>query len=71
MEILSLYLGSTRLCIRGDNSCNMPLENEDGDLIIYNGEIFDIKSLSKDYVLSSSKNDTWYLLDFCLLENMI
>ena len=59
-----LYLGSTRLCIRGDNSCNMPLENEDGDLIIYNGEIFDIKSLSKDYVLSSSKNDTWYLLDF-------
>ena len=49
----------------------MPLENEDGDLIIYNGEIFDIKSLSKDYVLSSSKNDTWYLLDFCLLENMI
>ncbi len=59
-----LYLGSTRLCIRGDNSCNMPLENEDGDLIIYNGEIFDIKSLSKDYVLSSNKNDTWYLLDF-------
>ena len=59
-----LYLGSTRLCIRGDNSCNMPLGNDDGDLIIYNGEIFDIKSLSDDYILSSSKNDTWYLLDF-------
>ena len=58
-----LYLGSTRLSIRGDETCNMPLSNEDGNVIIYNGEIFDIKTLSNDFNLSLEKNDTYFLLD--------
>ena len=58
-----LYLGSTRLSIRGDETCNMPLLNEDGNVIIYNGEIFDIKTLSNDFNLSLEKNDTYFLLE--------
>ena len=58
-----LYLGSTRLSIRGDETCNMPLSNEDGNVIIYNGEIFDIKTLSNDFNLSLEKNDTYFLLE--------
>ena len=58
-----LYLGSTRLSIRGNETCNMPLSNEDGNVIIYNGEIFDIKTLSDDYTLSLDKNDTYFLLE--------
>lgn len=58
-----LYLGSTRLSIRGNETCNMPLSNEDGNVIVYNGEIFDIKTLSNDCNLSLEKNDTYFLLD--------
>ena len=64
-----LYLGSTRLTIRGDSSCNMPMLNKKGDCIVYNGEIFDVKALSKEYELTLKKNDTFYLLDFLSKEH--
>ena len=60
-----IHLGSTRLSIMGDSSDNMPMENDKGGVIIYNGEIFNMKEMNSK-VDSNKKyqNDTRLLLDF-------
>ena len=64
-----LHLGSARLVIRGSEQDSMPMSNESDSYIIYNGEIFDLKSLkSKTSNPPDSSNDTIHLLNF-LCEN--
>ena len=63
-----LHLGSARLSLRGDSSENMPMVGKDGNIIVYNGEVFDLKSLKQK--LNNNKQytgDTRMLLD--LLSN--
>ena len=63
-----LHLGSARLSLRGDSSENMPMIGKDGNIIVYNGEVFDLKSLEQK--LNNNKEytgDTRMLLD--LLSN--
>ena len=63
-----LHLGSARLSLRGDSSENMPMMGKDGNIIVYNGEVFDLKSLKQK--LNNNKQytgDTRMLLD--LLSN--
>ena len=63
-----LHLGSARLSLRGDSSENMPMIGKDGNIIVYNGEVFDLKSLKQK--LNNNKEytgDTRMLLD--LLSN--
>ena len=45
MGQIFLHLGSARLAIRGSEHDSMPMSNESGSCIVYNGEIFDLKSL--------------------------
>jgi asparagine synthase (glutamine-hydrolysing) len=65
-----LHMGSTRLAIRGDSNEDMPMVSKNGDVIIYNGEIFDIKTI-KTYLNNERiyKGDTRLLFDL-LRENV-
>tara|TARA_A100001011_G_C14282587_1_gene832229 strand:- start:426 stop:2249 length:1824 start_codon:yes stop_codon:yes gene_type:complete len=59
-----VHLGSTRLAIRGDSKENMPMKHASGNVLTYNGEVFDINKLHSD--LGNNKNyegDTRMLLD--------
>jgi len=65
-----IHLGSSRLSIRGDSNEDMPMINDDNDVFVYNGEIFDMKSIEN--LLSNNKKykgDTRMLFD--LLHNNI
>lgn len=60
-----LHLGSSRLSITGLNDGSMPMNNSDGDSIVFNGEIYELSELKK-YITSTSQtnNDTRYLFEF-------
>lgn len=65
MGQIFLHLGSARLSIRGSDQDSMPMTNEFGSCIVYNGEIFDLKSLKLHTPNApSSSNDTIHLLNF-------
>ncbi len=60
-----LHLGSSRLSIRGSESENMPMIDEEGNQIIYNGEIFDMEKIYK--ILGINKpfqSDTRLLFEY-------
>jgi asparagine synthase (glutamine-hydrolysing) len=58
-----LHLGSARLSITGLNDGSMPMENENGNVLVYNGEIYEIANLRSKYSLNTdSKSDTRHLL---------
>ncbi len=65
MGQIFLHLGSARLAIRGSEHDSMPMSNESGSCIVYNGEIFDLKSLKLQTPNPpNSSNDTIHLLNF-------
>ncbi len=65
MGKMFLHLGSARLIIRGSEHDSMPMSNESGNYIIYNGEIFDLESLKLNtHDPPDSSNDTIHLLNF-------
>ena len=60
-----LHLGSSRLSIRGSESENMPMIDEEGNQIVYNGEIFDMEKIYK--ILGINKpfqSDTRLLFEY-------
>lgn len=60
-----LHLGSSRLSIRGNESENMPMIDEEGNQIVYNGEIFDMEKIYK--ILGINKpfqSDTRLLFEY-------
>lgn len=60
-----LHLGSSRLSITGLNDGSMPMNNSDGDSIIFNGEIYELSELKKNISnLSQTNNDTRHLFEF-------
>ena len=65
-----LHLGSSRLSINGLNDGKMPMETDQG-VIVYNGELFDIKKI-KGYLRNEIKstNDTIHLLSLLDQENV-
>ena len=42
-----LHLGSSRLSITGINDGSMPMNNLNGDSIVFNGEIYELSELKK------------------------
>ncbi len=58
-----LHLGSARLSIRDLNEGQMPMINNKGDHIVYNGEIFNFSELRDTFNLSSLKSDTKLMLE--------
>ena len=60
-----LHLGSTRLSIRGGTTEDMPMSDESGNCLIYNGEIFDTKKLYKSLGINEIfKSDTRLLFEY-------
>ena len=60
-----LHLGSTRLSIRGGATEDMPMSDESGNCLIYNGEIFDTKKLYKSLGINEIfKSDTRLLFEY-------
>ncbi len=59
-----LHLGSARLSLRGASSENMPMTDRYKNLIVYNGEVFDINNL-KNYLDQNTvySGDTRMVLD--------
>ncbi len=59
-----LHLGSARLSITGLKDGGMPMEDEYGNVLVYNGEIYELDTLRKKYSLNlESKSDTRHLLN--------
>ena len=59
-----VHFGSTRLSIRGGKSESMPMISENQNILVYNGEIFDMNLMYKN--LSNKKvytGDTRMILD--------
>ena len=44
-----LHLGSARLAVTGLLDGNMPMHDEHGNILVYNGEIYDIPKLKRDF----------------------
>ena len=66
-----LHLGSSRLSITGLDDGDMPMEDNNGNVIIYNGEIYELESLRSKYSLNlSSKSDTRHLLNILSSQNI-
>ncbi len=58
-----LHFGSARLSITGLDDGHMPMEDEKGNALIYNGEIYELDNLRSKYSLDNdSKSDTRHLL---------
>ncbi len=58
-----LHFGSARLSITGLNDGSMPMEDENGNVLVYNGEIYELDNLRSKYSLDiDSKSDTRHLL---------
>tara|TARA_X000000368_G_scaffold418675_1_gene419365 strand:+ start:1758 stop:3563 length:1806 start_codon:yes stop_codon:yes gene_type:complete len=58
-----LHFGSARLSITGLNDGSMPMEDENGNVLVYNGEIYELNNLRSKYSLDiDSKSDTRHLL---------
>ncbi len=66
-----LHLGSSRLSITGLADGDMPMEDENGNVIVYNGEIYELEKLRSDYSLQiNSKSDTRHLLNILSSQNI-
>ena len=64
-----LHLGSSRLSITGLIDGDMPMIDEQGNALIYNGEIYELDKMKSKYsIQSNSKSDTRFLFNF-LKEN--
>ena len=60
-----LHLGSSRLSITGINDGSMPMNNLNGDSIVFNGEIYELSELKKNInSMSQTNSDTRYLFEF-------
>tara|TARA_B100001564_G_scaffold272412_1_gene234058 strand:+ start:381 stop:2186 length:1806 start_codon:yes stop_codon:yes gene_type:complete len=58
-----LHFGSARLSITGLDDGSMPMEDEKGNVLVYNGEIYELDNLRSKYSLDiNSKSDTRHLL---------
>ena len=58
-----LHLGSSRLAITGLNDGDMPMHDESGNVLVYNGEIYELKNLAKYFDINlNSLSDTRHLL---------
>ena len=65
-----LHLGSARLAVTGLLDGNMPMHDEHGNILIYNGEIYDIPKLKSDFDFDlNSMSDTRHLLYLLRNEN--
>ena len=42
-----IHLGCCRLAIRGGVGADMPIKDSEGNVLVYNGEIFDQRSLNR------------------------
>jgi asparagine synthase (glutamine-hydrolysing) len=63
-----LHLGSARLAVTGLSDGDMPMHDDHGNALIYNGEIYDLKRLRKEFNIDlNSTSDTRHLLN--LLSN--
>ena len=66
-----LHLGSARLSITGLADGDMPMEDKDGNVIVYNGEIYELNKLRSQYSLKiNSKSDTRHLLNILSSQNI-
>ena len=64
-----LHLGSSRLSITGLIDGDMPMVDEQGNALIYNGEIYELDKMKRKYSIQlNSKSDTRFLFNF-LKEN--
>ncbi len=60
-----LHFGSARLSITGIIDGSMPMNNPDGNSIVFNGEIYELGELKKNITdISQTNNDTRYLFEF-------
>jgi asparagine synthase (glutamine-hydrolysing) len=59
-----LHLGSARLAVTGLIDGDMPMHDSYGNALIYNGEIYDLKRLRKEFNIDlNSTSDTRHLLN--------
>lgn len=66
-----LHLGSARLSITGLKDGGMPMEDKNGNVLIYNGEIYELDKLKSNYSLDlNSKSDTRHLLNILSFQNI-
>tara|TARA_B100001564_G_C20670037_1_gene685711 strand:- start:12232 stop:14037 length:1806 start_codon:yes stop_codon:yes gene_type:complete len=66
-----LHLGSARLSITGLKDGAMPMEDKHGNVLIYNGEIYELEKLRFNYSLDlTSKSDTRHLLNILSSQNI-
>ena len=66
-----LHLGSARLSITGLKDGTMPMEDNKGNVLIYNGEIYELDKLKSNYSLDlNSKSDTRHLLNILSSQNI-
>ena len=60
-----LHIGSSRLSITGLEDGKMPLTDEDGNLLVYNGEIYELEKLKRSINLDTpTTSDTRHLFQF-------
>ena len=45
-----LHLGSARLSITGLEDGDMPMKDDEGNVLVYNGEIYELNKLRKKYL---------------------
>jgi asparagine synthase (glutamine-hydrolysing) len=65
LKINNLFLGHTRLSIIDEKNSNQPMISENGNVLVFNGEILNFKELKKKYFKNlkfNTKGDTEVLL---------
>ena len=66
-----LHLGSARLSITGLEDGDMPMKDNEGNVLVYNGEIYELDKLRKKYLLNlNTVSDTRHLLSFLSKEDV-
>tara|TARA_B100000902_G_C27282511_1_gene902582 strand:+ start:79 stop:1884 length:1806 start_codon:yes stop_codon:yes gene_type:complete len=66
-----LHLGSARLSITGLEDGDMPMKDERGNVLVYNGEIYELDKLRRKYHINlNSSSDTRHLLSLLSKEGI-